>query len=99
MLAVLMLTGVFVALGVARESWIVAERLMTFSFLSAVLGALTNVTLNLLFIPHYGALAAAVATLLSQFAAVTLSMLLSRKTWPVFRMQLKALVLWGGLRL
>jgi polysaccharide transporter, PST family len=90
-LIVLTWTGVFVSLGVARESWMLAEGLMTHSFATTVWGAVINVLLNLVLIPRYGGLGAAIATLAAQIVAVSLSTLLYRSTRPVFQMQLRAI--------
>jgi PST family polysaccharide transporter len=98
MFVFLMWAGLFVALGVARESWTVTEGLMRFSFVTTVVGAITNVVLNLIFIPRYGALAAAVATLAAQGVAVSLSTLFYARTRRIFTMQMKALLLWRGVR-
>ena len=94
-LIVLAWTGVFVSLGVARESWMLAEGLMTHSFATTAWGALINVLLNLVLIPRYGGLGAAFATLAAQIVAVSLATLLYRPTRPVFQMQLRAIS--GGL--
>jgi O-antigen/teichoic acid export membrane protein len=64
-LALTMWAGPFVFLGVARSQWLVAENLTQFSFLSTALGAITNVVLNLILIPHYGGSGAALATVIS----------------------------------
>jgi len=94
-LIVLAWAGLFVSLGVARESWMLAEGLMTHSFATTVWGAVVNVALNLVLIPRYGGLGAAVATLAAQIVAVWLATLLYRPTRAVFHMQLRAMS--GGL--
>lgn len=98
MFVILMWAGLFVGLGVAREAWLVNEGLTRFSFATAVVGAITNVVLNIVLIPRWGAIAAAWATLAAQAVAVSLSTLLYARTRRVFVMQMKALVLWGGIR-
>lgn len=98
MFVVLMWTGLFVALGVAREAWAVTEGLMRFSFATTVAGAITNIVLNVIFIPRWGALASAWATLVAQAVAVSFSTLLYAPTRRIFVMQLKALILRGGFR-
>ena len=98
MFVVLMWAGLFVALGVAREAWLVNEGLTRFSFATAVAGAIINVVLNIVLIPRWGGIAAAWATLAAQAVAVSLSTLLYARTRRIFVMQMKALVLWGGIR-
>ena len=92
-LLILAWVGPFAFLGVARESWMVTEGLMRFSFATTALGAITNVGLNLLLIPGYGPNGAAIATLISQFVAVSLSTLLFPETRVMFRMQMSSLLL------
>ena len=98
MFVILMWTGLFVALGVAREAWTATEGLMRFSFATTIAGAIVNVVLNILFIPKWGALASAWATLAAQAVAVSFATLLYAPTRRIFVMQLKALVFRGGFR-
>lgn len=63
----------FVALGVARGKWLVAENLTRFAMYAAIAGAISNVLLNIIMIPRFGILGAAWATLLSQFFAAYLT--------------------------
>ncbi|GEO04627.1 O-unit flippase [Adhaeribacter aerolatus] len=91
-LAVHTWTSVFVFLGFASGNWFVVEGLQKYVFYRTLAGALINVGLNFYLIPAYGGLGAAFATLISQFVASYFFSLLSRKTYPVFIMQTKALV-------
>lgn len=79
--------GVFVFLGVASGKWFLAENLIKLSFYRAVCGAIMNVILNLMFIPRYGILGAALSTLLAQFTAAYAYDALSKKTLICFRMK------------
>jgi PST family polysaccharide transporter len=92
-LTILVWAGVFVCLGVARNAWMVAEGLTGLLFATTAFGAATNIMLNLWLLPTYGPLGAAVATLTAQAVAVSLSTILFQKTRPIFRMQLRALLL------
>jgi PST family polysaccharide transporter len=82
-LRVHVLALVFVSVGVARSRWLIAEDMIQFSMLAAVLGALVNVGLNLVFIPRYGGLGVAWAVTISQAVSAYLSSVLSRRLWPV----------------
>jgi len=62
--------GIFVCLGVASSNYLMAENLQLISFYRTCIGALINITLNLLFIPKYSCLGAAYATLISYFISV-----------------------------
>lgn len=66
-------SGIFVFLGVARGNWLVIENKTKLSLVTQLLGAMTNVCLNLLLIPQYGAIGAAVATLVSYAVSSYLS--------------------------
>lgn len=83
--------GVFVALGVASSSWFVSENLQRLAFYRTLLGAAINVGLNLLFIPAFGMLGAAVATIISQSMAAFFFDLLTKRTRMVFFMKLRTL--------
>lgn len=55
--------GLFMSLGIASGTWLMANRLVRFNLYRNACGALVNVALNFLLIPRYGALGAAWATL------------------------------------
>lgn len=82
----------FVFLGQAQEPWDVAENLMQLAMLRTASGALINILLNLLLIPHYAALGASVASVISLFIAGILLNLINKKTRPVFFMQVKSVL-------
>jgi len=73
------------------SKWFVAEDLYTLALLNNAFGALLNVVLNLILIPPYGAMGAAVATLISYAAATVGALALSRPGRPVAIMIVKAL--------
>ena len=58
-------SAIFVFFGVARGDWLVIEDRNTLNLVTQLLGAITNVLLNLILIPQYGAIGAAIATLIS----------------------------------
>ncbi len=90
-LAVHIWAGVFVFLGVASSKWFIAENLQKYSFYRTAAGALINVVLNLLLIPKYGILGAAVATLVSQAVASYLFNFFHAKLRSTFIMQTSSL--------
>jgi O-antigen/teichoic acid export membrane protein len=57
--------GIFVFQGVALSQWLTTENYTKVSFATTSLGALSNVFLNLYFIPLYGGIGAALATVIS----------------------------------
>lgn len=57
--------GIFTFQAAALSKWLINEGLLKFSFIRHVLGAIVNVLLNLVLIPRYGGMGAAVATIVS----------------------------------
>jgi polysaccharide transporter, PST family len=88
----------FVFLGQAQEPWDVAENLMRLAMFRTVSGALINILLNLVLIPHYAAVGAAVASVVSLFFAGVLLNLVSKRTRTIFNLQLKSLLFLRYLR-
>ena len=62
------------------------------SMLTALVGAVLNIMLNLLLIPHYGAMGASVATLVSYFAVCVLRMVTTRRLIPFKQEWVRGLV-------
>lgn len=60
-------TGIFVFLGLAFSNYLTNENLTKKSFYRTLLGAISNVILNLILIPKMGIRGAAIATLIAQF--------------------------------
>jgi len=61
--------SVFVFLGVASGKYLIVENYTKITFLRTAIGAILNITLNIILIPKYGIGGAAIATVVSQFAA------------------------------
>ncbi len=62
-LMIYVLTGIFVSFGVAKATWVVLESQQIATLAYQVIGTALNIALNLLWIPRYGAIGAAAATL------------------------------------
>ncbi|KJH79691.1 flippase [Pseudomonas sp. KSR10] len=84
--------GVFIFMRAAFSRWILIEGALMFSLITQGLGALANVGLNALLIPHYGGEGAAMATLISYAVASYAALLVHSKTRPVFLMMTKSMV-------
>ncbi len=65
-LQVLIWQTTFSYIGSVRNIWILANDKQKYLWLINLLGALANIVLNLIFIPNFGALGAAIATLVTQ---------------------------------
>ena len=90
-LAIHIWAGIFVGLATASGRWYVIENLQLLSFFRNLLGAFTNIVLNLLLIPEFGLKGAAIATILSYCAAAFLFDAFNRKTRIAFKMKVGSL--------
>jgi PST family polysaccharide transporter len=97
-LAVHIWASLFVFYGVAQGPWDLTENLTRLAMIRIVIGAIVNILLNLWLIPAYGALGAAVATVVSQALAAVILNILHEKTRPILYCQLKSLMFVRYLR-
>ncbi len=82
---------VFVSLGVVTEYYFITENYTKKSLPRTVLGAISNILLNLVMIPRFGIHGAAMATVLSLFIANYIFDLLDNSTRQLFIIKTKAL--------
>lgn len=82
----------FIFLRFAFSPWIVIVKFAQFSLISQGMGAALNVLLNIILIPQYGMMGAAIATLISYAGASYFALLLSARTRPVFWMMSTAFI-------
>ena len=92
-LAVHVWAGPFVFLGAALSRWLIAEDRLKFSLARHGAGAVVNIGLNLVLIPMYGGLGAAVSTLVSYAVASFGACLLYPPLWGQARAMAVALLL------
>ena len=85
--------GLFVFLGVARGGWILNENLQIYSFIYLGVALIVNVTLNYYWIPLFGIVGAAYATVISQCVAVLIAPAMFKKTRTSSLMILKSILL------
>jgi polysaccharide transporter, PST family len=85
--------SVFIALTAIRGVWLIAEDLTILYMQTTALGALTNIILNLILIPHYSGLGAAIATIISYAVASYISCMFHPQLRPVFDIMNKAITL------
>ncbi len=83
-------TGVFVFVGCVSGQQFVQEKLTTSSMQRTFLGAIVNVVLNLLWIPRWGGIGSAMATLVAQGIASYLADAFDPRTRHIFRMKTQA---------
>ena len=84
-------TGPFVFLGVTSGMQLVHENLTKISLQRSIIGALANVGLNFLLIPHFGGVGSAVATLITQATTSYLLDATNRSTRHIFWMKTRAI--------
>lgn len=84
-------SSLFVFLGVASSSAFIAENRQIFILQRTMLGAISNVCLNLWLIPIYHEAGAAFSTLVSHFIVTFLSDLINKSTRKMFLMKISAL--------
>jgi len=88
----------FVFYGVVQGAWDIAENLTRLALLRVFCGALLNIGLNLWLIPGYGALGAAIATVIAQATAAIFMNLLHPRTRRILGCQLRALLFIRALK-
>jgi len=86
---------VFILMGSASGSWLAAERKLIWNLHRNLFGLVVNVVLNVILIKQYGAMGAALATLVSAFSAYYLFDLLSPKLRFMFRIKTQAIFTLG----
>jgi PST family polysaccharide transporter len=90
-LAVHVWASVFVFLGVAQAPWDFAENRLKLGLYRTLAGAISNIALNLILIPKYAAMGAAVATVVSYAISGVLANACYAPTRPIFRLQVLSL--------
>jgi O-antigen/teichoic acid export membrane protein len=95
MLAILIWTGLFVNLGVARSSFLTVMNWTKLHLLTVLLGCGLNIILNYILIPSYGGIGSAIATFTSYLCATYLACFLHRSLFKTGSMLTKAMFLIG----
>jgi PST family polysaccharide transporter len=83
-------TGVFVAVGCIGGQQYVHEKITISSVQRTALGAIVNLVLNLLWIPHWGGMGSAMATLVAQSIGSYFADAFDPRTRHIFRMKTQA---------
>ncbi|MBP0014258.1 MAG: flippase [Roseofilum sp. SBFL] len=92
-LAIHIWATVFVSLGIAKSVWIVTEGLTHLALVSTSCGAVINILLNLVLIPRYQEVGAAIATVISYGCADYLVYITYPRFQQIGRLMTKALIL------
>lgn len=75
--------GTFIFMRALLSKWLINEELLKFSFITQSIGAIVNIVMNYALIPHYGAIGAAIATIVSYGFASYVALIFHRKTMPM----------------
>ncbi len=88
----------FSNMGVGKSAFIVNESLFKYSLLTVVVGAITNITLNLVLIPKYASVGSVMASMISFTVSIFLVDLLFSKTRENQRLMLKGIFTFWKLK-
>jgi O-antigen/teichoic acid export membrane protein len=94
-LTILIWSKIFSLIGVTRTIWLITENKVKYHIYFLGIGAAINVVLNLILIPMYGAIGAAIATILAEFISNTLSLIIFKETRPLFKLIIESFMLKG----
>lgn len=82
----------FAGYGMARNSYLINENLSYYACLSATIGLIVNVTINIRLIPLYGSMGAVVASIVSLFVTVFVVDLMYKATRENCRIMLSSVI-------
>jgi O-antigen/teichoic acid export membrane protein len=92
LLSLLTLRLLLAYVAIARSAYVVNERLFALSLVTTAIGAFLNLSLNLLWMPEWGAKGAVCASTVSFFFTIVVADLLFKQTRPNFFLMARALV-------
>jgi O-antigen/teichoic acid export membrane protein len=92
LLSLLTLRLLLAYVAVARSAYVLNERLFALSLVTAAIGAFLNLSLNLMWVPEWGAKGAVWASTLSFFFTIVVADLLFKQTRPNFFLMAHALL-------
>jgi O-antigen/teichoic acid export membrane protein len=84
--------GIFVFIETLRSKWLIMHKFTQFHLWTTLLGAISNIVLNLFLIPRYQGYGAAIATTISYGIAVVAACFLHRDTWEIGIIQVKSVL-------
>ncbi|MCM3386872.1 flippase [Ureibacillus chungkukjangi] len=91
-LLILVWSRIFSLIGVTRSIWLLTEDHISYQKYFLGIGAVINFSLNLYLIPKYGAIGAAIATLLAEVISSTIALVFFKKTRPLFKLIVEAVL-------
>ncbi|EOQ97929.1 polysaccharide biosynthesis protein [Leptospira wolbachii serovar Codice str. CDC] len=88
-------SGIFVFIGVAGGNYYLIEEKQSYVLIKSLAGLIVNIALNFIWIPLYGVIGAAFATLVSQLVASMFIPLFFREVRELFFIQVYSLFFWN----
>jgi PST family polysaccharide transporter len=92
-LAIHIWAALFVFLGVAQSPWDITEGLTKLAMIRTLIGAFINISLNILLLPLYAGLGAAIATVVAYAVSGCLANVIDKRSRRIFILQMKSLFL------
>lgn len=89
-LVILIWSRIFSLLGTVKAIWLTMEGLGAYQVTFVAIAAGVNVAFNVMLIPMYGAIGAAIATLVAEVVSAFIAVLFFKKTRVLFRMMTEA---------
>jgi len=96
-LVILIWSRIFALIGTIKSIWLTSENLSKYLIIFVGIAAFVNVALNLILIPKYGAIGAAIATLFAEVLSALFANLFFKKTRPLFKLIIES-ILFKGVR-
>ncbi|WP_075983030.1 flippase [Bacillus massilinigeriensis] len=94
-LIILIWSRIFSLIGTARSIWLISENQIKYLKYFIGIGAIVNVVCNLVLIPKYGAVGAAVGTIFAEVLSSTFALLIFRETRPLFKLLVESFLFRG----
>lgn len=92
-LSIHIFSAIFVYLGVSSGRWLIIENKTLLNLYRNIFGMIVNVVLNIIFIPKYGIVGAAYASLIAYISAFYLIDIFQKETRNIFYLKSKSLLL------
>ncbi|RHW39524.1 flippase [Lysinibacillus yapensis] len=94
-LVILIWSRIFALVGTVKAIWLTVESLARYQVYFVGIGAFLSIILNLIFIPRYGAMGAAIAILVAEALSTIVACLVFKQTQPLFKLILHAFLFKG----
>ena len=82
--------GLFIGLGNAASRWFIFEGLQRFFIIRTLVGLVSNFLMNLILIPHFGILGAAMSSLVAVIMANIISLSVNQRLRPLFLLTIRS---------